>query len=259
MVYKTLIGVDADLLVLGLLSVDDLYSWTDLESLVFVVGDYNFERTCQSDVVKCLYAISREFKVPGGKLFLTNKQLRMPEWNIVNAKHACLNLGSGLSPFRGCVNIDKRLIPTADLIIDLEDAYIPFPDRFFTTAYMIDVIEHISWRRVPKLVAEVNRVLKCGGRFIIRTPDIGLIAKMILDLNESKIALRDLGGFVNKFSAISYFLYGNQDYPEDTHKAGFTVDALQELLNMHGFEVSIIKNPPTKHPNIFAVATKPCS
>lgn len=258
MPFKTLIGVDADLLVRGVLSTEDLYSWVDLGSLVFVVGDYDFERTCRGDVVKCLYTVSREFSVQGGRLFITGKQVSVPGWNVVNTSHACVNLGSGASVFRGCVNIDKRLLPGVDLVLDLEDGYLPFPDGFFTVAYMIDVIEHVSWRRIPRLMSEINRVLNCGGRLVVRTPDIGLIAKMVLDWGMPKIEHPDVGEF-RKYMLISYFLYGNQDYPEDTHKAGFTIDALQELLNMHGFEVSIIKNPPTEHPNIFAVATKPCS
>jgi hypothetical protein len=41
---------------------------------------------------------------------------------------------------------------------------------------------------------------------------------------------------------ISYWVYGGQDYPENTHKSGFTIPALKRLLERHGFAVEEIYN-----------------
>jgi hypothetical protein len=38
------------------------------------------------------------------------------------------------------------------------------------------------------------------------------------------------------------WVYGGQDYPENTHKSGFTIPTLKRLLESHGFIVKDIHN-----------------
>jgi SAM-dependent methyltransferase len=48
---------------------------------------------------------------------------------------------------------------------------IPFPDQSFDTVVSWEVIEHIPREAEPKMFAEVNRVLRPGGRFLLSTPN----------------------------------------------------------------------------------------
>ncbi len=48
---------------------------------------------------------------------------------------------------------------------------IPYPDQSFDTVVSWEVIEHIPRRTEPRMFAEVSRVLKPGGRFLLSTPN----------------------------------------------------------------------------------------
>ncbi len=48
---------------------------------------------------------------------------------------------------------------------------IPYPDQSFHTAVSWEVIEHIPRQTEPKMFAEVHRVLKPGGEFLLSTPN----------------------------------------------------------------------------------------
>ena len=48
---------------------------------------------------------------------------------------------------------------------------IPYPDASFDTVVSWEVIEHIPRQAEPKMFAEVKRVLKPGGHFLLSTPN----------------------------------------------------------------------------------------
>lgn len=162
-----------------------------------------------------------------------------------------LNLCCGDDVRDGYINIDVRKTKPNVLVIDLEkDLLKVFPDNSADEIVAQDCIEHISWRRIEDLLKDIHRVLKCGGTLFIRVPDLEAIAKMII-LNPN-FKYGDLRGW----KAISYWVYGGQDYPENTHKAGFTIPTLMELLESLGFEVKKIKNDGGT--NIICTAVKRC-
>jgi len=80
-----------------------------------------------------------------------------------------LNLGCGELPQSSCLNVDKRRTSIVDVIadLDLKGFYFPFKDEQFEAVYIIDVIEHLD--DVIKVMEEIHRVLKPGGRVFIRT------------------------------------------------------------------------------------------
>jgi SAM-dependent methyltransferase len=51
---------------------------------------------------------------------------------------------------------------------------LPFPSERFEYATCIEVIEHVPEQHRPQLIAEIRRVLKPGGRLILRCPHAGI-------------------------------------------------------------------------------------
>jgi len=162
-----------------------------------------------------------------------------------------LNLCCGEDVREGYLNIDVRKTKPNVLVLDLEkDLLRPFPDKSVEEILAYDCIEHISWRRIEDLLKDIHRVLKCNGRLYLRVPDLEAIArKVILDPGFKYNELRG-------WKAISFWVYGGQDYPENTHKAGFTIPTLRELLESLGFKIEKIENDGGT--NIVCVAVKRC-
>ena len=49
---------------------------------------------------------------------------------------------------------------------------LPFPNSYFDVVFMLDVSEHLTPKEMMKSFAEVNRVLKDKGVFVIHTPNV---------------------------------------------------------------------------------------
>ena len=161
-----------------------------------------------------------------------------------------LNLGCGLDKRIGYINIDVREEVNPDLVWDLRYVPLPFPDNSAEEIIAKDVIEHVPWRKVRALLRDLYRILKPCGVIYIQVPDLEAIAKKVI-LNPD-FRYGDLSGF----EAISFWVYGAQDYPENTHKAGFTIPTLKRLLEEIGFRVKDIRNDGGT--NIMCWAEKPC-
>jgi len=162
-----------------------------------------------------------------------------------------LNLCCGDDVRDGYINIDIRKTKQNVLMLDLEKELLkPFPSNSVEEIIAKDCIEHVSWRRVEDLLRDIHRVLKCDGRVYIQVPDLEAIAKKVI-LNPD-FCFGDLCGW----KAISYWVYGGQDYEYNYHKAGFTIQTLKRLLESIGFFVDDIRNDGGS--NIIAYARKRC-
>lgn len=73
-----------------------------------------------------------------------------------------LNLGSGLRPQPGCVNIDNRPEVNPDIILDITTG-LPFPDNSVDRVFAYDILEHIPIGKTVPLIEEIYRVLKPNG------------------------------------------------------------------------------------------------
>lgn len=140
-----------------------------------------------------------------------------------------LVLGCGLDKREGYINIDIRSNVKPDLIHDLAKP-LPYESNSVDEILAKDVLEHLPWRAVKGVLRDWFRVLKAGGRMYLQTPDLHVLAH--------KIA----GEEIREWQQINYWMYGAQDYPENTHKAGFTVYSLAGLLREVGFRVEKIQN-----------------
>jgi ubiquinone/menaquinone biosynthesis C-methylase UbiE len=161
-----------------------------------------------------------------------------------------LNLGCGLDIRDGYINIDVRKVHPKILVLDLEKEHLrSFPDNSAEEIIAKDFVEHLSWRVVEDFLRDCYRVLKSGGRMYIQVPDLEAIAKkVILDPNFKY-------GELEGWKAISFWVYGAQDYNENVHRAGFTIPTLKKLLESIGFVVERIENDGGT--NLVAIAIKP--
>jgi len=161
-----------------------------------------------------------------------------------------LNLCCGDDVREGYINIDIRKIKPNVLVLDIEkDLLKPFPNDSAEEIVVKDCAEHISWRRVEDLLKDIYRVLRKGGKLYMQVPDLEAIAKKVI-LNPD-FCFNGLCGW----KAISFWVYGAQDYPENTHKVGFTIPTLKKLLESIGFRVIDIRNDGGT--NIMCWAEKP--
>jgi len=73
--------------------------------------------------------------------------------------------------FEGDVTgLDFMETKIADVVCDLNKGKLPFKDNTFDIVYAHHVLEHI--KNLLTLLPEIFRVLKKGGRFLIRTPHL---------------------------------------------------------------------------------------
>ena len=185
---------------------------------------------------ECLMDYAARYPVPAGSIYIADMESDFREaeragWNFLDVNNICVNLGAGGDIRRGCMNIDIRPLPGIDYVMDLESEELPLPDRSISRAIMYDVLEHFSWRKVRDVLAHVVAKIKAGGVLEVRTPDIEAIYQRV-------VARKDFrGDFRYRFEAISYWIGGGQDYPENTHRAFWDADALKELLESTGLKV----------------------
>jgi len=80
------------------------------------------------------------------------------------------------------LSVARRQAPGADFALGSGEA-LPFPDSFFDSVIMLDVLEHVPSERLT--LQEVDRVLKPGGRLIISVPHKGTFA--FIDAQNSRM------------------------------------------------------------------------
>lgn len=82
-----------------------------------------------------------------------------------------LNLGCGKDKLKGYINMDMRDYGH-NIVRDVRRG-IPFNDNTFDEVFTSHFMEHIGHEDIYFVVEEVYRVLKDGGKFIIRVPHSG--------------------------------------------------------------------------------------
>jgi len=80
---------------------------------------------------------------------------------------ATLNLGCGTDIRPDCVNLDSAPLPGVDVVHDIGDLPLPFPDSRFETVICQDVLEHVD---IVPTMRELHRIMRAGGTLDIRVP-----------------------------------------------------------------------------------------
>jgi predicted SAM-dependent methyltransferase len=137
-----------------------------------------------------------------------------------------IELGGGDNP-QIRPNLDCRPGPNVDIVADLHDK-LPLADQEYDGVFSHFALEHVSWRKVPALISEVLRILKPGGKFVCVVPNTEAQLRWIA---EHPNGWDDKG----PFESASCVLYGDQDYPENSHKSYFSPGIALLLFESLGF------------------------
>jgi SAM-dependent methyltransferase len=162
-----------------------------------------------------------------------------------------LNLGSHNKKIEGYTNVDALKLENVDIVHNLIDFPYPFENESVDEILMVEVLEHISWRKTEAVLKECHRILKTGGKLHIQVPDIRDM--MFCYWNEqicpcvphkpkdkadsiTKLDCPNCKGYgrVNPMRWKMAFL-GAQKHEYDTHLNIFTPEILEENLENAGF------------------------
>lgn len=165
---------------------------------------------------------------------------------VQNAELVCLHVGSGP---RNIENLHEafRGPNWKELRLDLDPAVQPdivasMTDLSMLEEASIDAIwsshnlEHLEAHEVPIALAELHRVLRPGGLFLLTLPDLQAVAKMVVEDRLEDVAYQSEAGPVSALD----ILFGMRSQIEEgrstmAHRTGFTTSSLKAHLNAAGF------------------------
>jgi len=140
-----------------------------------------------------------------------------------------LNLGCGKDIREGYVNIDLHSDPVHEskvLKMDVTNLS-EFKTDSVDEILALDIIEHHPGIKIEKIIQEWIRVLKPGGKILIRTPDIEVVCEIYFkQAKEGKI----------NWKRLSDIIYGSQITQYQFHCIMFSFDWLKQLLEKYGVE-----------------------
>lgn len=144
----------------------------------------------------------------------------------MGAKHV-----GGVDIVENYVNIAKKNVRDLGAddkdIVNVSCTDIPFPDNYFDKVFSGDVFEHIDRDTKDKCIAEAYRVLKPGGCFVIKTPNLNYLKKTLF-LRRVKALLT----FKNPFKI---FIAHTNNNPDNEHHGLTTHAELTELFLKNTF------------------------
>jgi len=130
-----------------------------------------------------------------------------------------INLGCGIHPIQGYVNIDVDKDTFADIYQDINS--LGYKENSIEEIYFSHVLEHLTKERGRRLIVEIYKWLTIGGRLIISVPDTRKLG-LLINVYEDELLYR--------------WLYGDGgDRLHLNHKWGYSEFSLRELLTRAGF------------------------
>jgi predicted SAM-dependent methyltransferase len=147
-----------------------------------------------------------------------------------------LNVGCGHNVLDGWLNADLQGGRGGTVFMDASRRW-PIHENSFDAILCEHTIEHVPKEAAVHLLAEAFRVLRPGGQIRVVTPDLGAMAKLILDPSQSEHRqyLRFVARFhqkseISSCDALNYLFYCYG------HKYIYTVEELAQHLRSAGFD-----------------------
>ena len=86
----------------------------------------------------------------------------------IETKLKKLNIGCGIHPRKGYVNLDIAKLPHVDIIHNLDKYPWPFKDNTFDEIFCDNVLEHLE--SITRPMEEIYRICKPNAKIIIKVP-----------------------------------------------------------------------------------------
>jgi SAM-dependent methyltransferase len=188
---------------------------------------------------------------------------KIPTASESNPVKRVLNAGSGpasnqklhaffLNKSWRVVRLDINAAANPDIVCSLTDMKALVPSASFDAVWSAHSLEHLYAHEVPLALSEFKRVSKPSGFVIITSPDLEMVASLILRHGldgpayvspKGPITPRDiLFGHSQSIARGDYFM---------AHRTGFTSASLGKLLVNAGFAEALIKREDL---NLWALA-----
>lgn len=136
-----------------------------------------------------------------------------------------IELGGGNRPyFRP--NLDVRSGENIDIVADFNEP-LPISNDEYDGVFSCYCIEHLSWRKVRLFISEVFRILKKNGKAVFITANTERQMKYVLNHDEWN-------------DDCSCIIFGDQDYPENTHRNSLNPKYAIKLLTEAGFSNVVV-------------------
>lgn len=145
-----------------------------------------------------------------------------------------VNLGSGGDNAAGWVNIDINRVSGNSLRWDIRRR-LPFEDNSVLQVYASHVVEHLGFRDdVPRLFAELHRVLRPAGTLRIVVPDAPRYMEAYLSRDAVKWAALGVASFPDDMPT-PMAMVNHVFHQGGEHQFGYDFDTLLYLLKGAGF------------------------
>jgi predicted SAM-dependent methyltransferase len=151
-----------------------------------------------------------------------------------------LHIGCGDKKLEGYINID--IVPTegTDVVMDVAKELYLIPSNIAIEIRIESVFEHFYRYQQGEILQEFQRILKSGGKLIIKwLPDFNAIIEAYLK--------KEKGIVGEKFDLFNIYRLTHGDptpknSPQQLHKDIFTKESIRMLLESNGFQIQNMKN-----------------
>ncbi|MDP2364192.1 MAG: methyltransferase domain-containing protein, partial [Ignavibacteria bacterium] len=133
--------------------------------------------------------------------------------------------------------------PKVDIVADFEKP-LPIENNSFDVVISRYSIEHVSWRTIRNLLKEVVRILKPDGQVIVVTANLKEQARVIASRDKWE------GDYESRL------VFGDLDYPENSHKCGFSPEYAERLFREVGFQQVKVEPHPQCATDLIIHASK---
>lgn len=148
---------------------------------------------------------------------------------------------------RQCFDVNGKCV--TDFTADFNEP-LPINSDEWDCVYSCFALEHVSYRNVRQLLKEIYRITKPGGKVIAIVPNTESQLKWVQD---------NPNGWDGKddFDSMSCIIFGDMDYPENSHRSYWSPTIAQKLFQGAGFEGILVAPFGERSTDMSIVATKP--
>ncbi len=134
---------------------------------------------------------------------------------------------------RSVRSIEGELFHCALELFDAEKDRFPYDDGYFSTVLCCELVEHLT-EDPMHMMAEINRVLRPGGRLVLTTPNIGSL----------RAIAAILAGYHPGFFPAYVRPRVEGEQPEARHNREYTAREIALLFYYSGFETTLLETGP---------------